>query len=227
MERWWLAQYFFNRGIDEERSWRTGGKSSGKTCWGILFITCWKICDLCSQFSLAWSLVHRRLRVPPSLGQQLLHSPCQSPSVAPTATHLFTGGLRRQETRDCKGIKILLAVCLSSHKSEDILTYWRSSGIWDWATWDFCWACFWCPSFQHAGLLGTSTVLGFPFFFFLINYFIWRLITLQYCSGFAYIDMDQSWVYMCPPSWTLIPLPSHTIPQGHPSAPALRVLSHA
>ena len=37
-------------------------------------------------------------------------------------------------------------------------------------------------------------------------------------------DMNQLWVYMCPPSWTL--LPPHPIPQGHPSA-ALSTLSHA
>ena len=31
--------------------------------------------------------------------------------------------------------------------------------------------------------------------YFLISYFNWRLITLQYCGGFLpYIDMDQTWV---------------------------------
>ena len=30
-ERWWPAQYFISSGIDEERSWRKGGKSSGKS----------------------------------------------------------------------------------------------------------------------------------------------------------------------------------------------------
>ena len=65
IERWWPAQYFVNSGIDGERNWRTGGKSSGKLCWGTPFITCWKNCwmhDLCLQFSLAWSLAQRRLR---------------------------------------------------------------------------------------------------------------------------------------------------------------------
>ena len=59
-------------------------------------------------------------------------------------------------------------------------------------------------------------------------YFNWRLITLQYCSGFLlYIDMNQPWVYMCSPSWTPPNLPPHPIPQGHPSAPALSTLSDA
>ena len=30
MKRWWPAQYFVSSGIDGEKSWRTGGKSSGK-----------------------------------------------------------------------------------------------------------------------------------------------------------------------------------------------------
>ena len=40
-------------------------------------------------------------------------SPCQSPSVAPTAAHLFTGLSRKQETRVCKGINILSAIGLT------------------------------------------------------------------------------------------------------------------
>ena len=31
------------------------------------------------------------------------------------------GGSRKQEMRDCKGIKILLVICPSSHRSEDLL----------------------------------------------------------------------------------------------------------
>ena len=42
-----------------------------------------------------------------------------------------------------------------------------------------------------------------------------------------YIHMNQPWVYMClhpePPSL----FPPHSIPLGHPSAPALSTLSHA
>ena len=42
-----------------------------------------------------------------------------------------------------------------------------------------------------------------------------------------YIDMNQPWVYMCPPPEPPSPLPPHPIPQGHPSAPALSTLPHA
>ena len=46
-------------------------------------------------------------------------------------------------------------------------------------------------------------------------YFNWRLITLQYCSGFLpYIDMNQPWVYMCPPSWNTLQPPSPSHPSG-------------
>ena len=38
--------------------------------------------------------------------------PLQSPSVVPPAARLFAGGLREQETRDCKGIKISLGMSL-------------------------------------------------------------------------------------------------------------------
>ena len=40
---------------------------------------------------------------------------------APTAAHLFAGGLRKQQMRDCKGIKILSAICPSSCRNEDFL----------------------------------------------------------------------------------------------------------
>ena len=46
-------------------------------------------------------------------------------------------------------------------------------------------------------------------------YFNWRLITLQYCRVFLpYIDMNQPWVYMCPPSWSPLPHPSPSHPSG-------------
>ena len=102
---------------------------------------------------------HRRALKP--LGQQLLSTPCQCPSIEPTATCLFTGGLRKQELRDCKGIKILLAIGSSSHRSEyflpqlDVFCNLRLSRV------SFLWVCFCCPAFQYVGLLLTSTVLGF------------------------------------------------------------------
>ena len=64
--------------------------------------------------------------------------------------------------------------------------------------------------------------------FFKINHFNWRLITLQYCSGFCHTLTWISHGCACvphpePPAH----LPPHSIPQGHPSAPALSTLSHA
>ena len=46
-------------------------------------------------------------------------------------------------------------------------------------------------------------------FLFLIEiYFNWRLITLQYCIGFAIHQQNLPQVYMCSPSWTPLPPPS-------------------
>ena len=64
-------------------------------------------------------------------------------------------------------------------------------------------------------------------FFFFFFFFNWRLITLQYCSGFCH---TLTWIsHGC----TSVPHPEHPfhllphcIPQGHPSAPALSTLSH-
>ena len=66
------------------------------------------------------------------------------------------------------------------------------------------------------------------FFFNLFIYFNWRLITLQYYSGFCHTLTWISHGCTCvphpePPSH----LPSHPIPQGHPSAPSLSTLSQA
>ena len=66
------------------------------------------------------------------------------------------------------------------------------------------------------------------FFFNLFIYFNWRLITLQYCSGFC---DTLTWIsHGC----TCVPHPEspsyllpYPVPQGHPSAPALSALSHA
>ena len=77
----------------------------------------------------------------------------------PTATHLLAGGLQKQEMRDCKGIKILSAICPSSHRGEDFLP--QPGIFWNWTVWPFCQVYFYCPGFQHAGLLVTSTELGF------------------------------------------------------------------
>ena len=42
-----------------------------------------------------------------------------------------------------------------------------------------------------------------------------------------YIDMNQPWVYMNPPSRTLFHIPPHPIPLSCPSALALSALFHA
>ena len=42
-----------------------------------------------------------------------------------------------------------------------------------------------------------------------------------------YIDMNQQWVYMCPPSWTPTRLPPHSTPQGCPSTWALSAQFYA
>ena len=63
------------------------------------------------------------------------------------------------------------------------------------------------------------------FFKFKFIYFNWRLITLQYCIGFAIHQHKSAMgVHVLPilnPSSHLLP---HTIPLGHPSAPAPRIL---
>ena len=63
--------------------------------------------------------------------------------------------------------------------------------------------------------------------FLLFVYFNWRLITLQYCSGFCH---TFTWISH---GWTCAPHPEpqshihpHPISQGHASAPALSTLSY-
>ena len=78
--------------------------------------------------------------------------------------------------------------------------------------------CFWTV------MLKKTLFLNFK----LIYLFNWRLITLQYCSGFCHTLTWISHGCTCgphpePPSH----LPPHPIPQGHPSALALSALSHA
>ena len=85
-----------------------------------------------------------------------------------------------------------------------------------------------CPSpgdLPGPGIEHGSPELGDGFFFFFFN---WRLITLQYCSGFA-IHWHESAMSLHVFPILNIPshLPPHPIPLGHPSAPALSTLSHA
>ena len=66
------------------------------------------------------------------------------------------------------------------------------------------------------------------FFFKKFIYFNWRLITLQYYSGFCHtftwISHGCTFVPHPEPPSHLLP---HPIPQGHASPPALSTLSHA
>ena len=82
----------------------------------------------------------------------------------------------------------------------------------------------WCGGLAPQPLycLGINCIIQLIFVFFLkfIN-FSWRLITLQYCSGFCHTSIWTNHGYTCvphpePPSH----LPPHPILPGHPSAPA-------
>ena len=59
-------------------------------------------------------------------------------------------------------------------------------------------------------------------------FFNWRLNTLQHCGGFCHTFTWISHGCACVPHpEPPFHLPHHSIPQGHPSAPALSTLSHA
>ena len=61
-----------------------------------------------------------------------------------------------------------------------------------------------------------ETIESFFFFsvFFKFIYFNWRLITLHYCIGLPYINMNPPRVYTCSQSWTPLPPPSLYHPSG-------------
>ena len=68
--------------------------------------------------------------------------------------------------------------------------------------------------------------INVPFLYKFIH-FNWRLITLQYCSGFAIHWYESATGIHVFPILKPLPPPSHPIPLGHPSAPAPSTLSHA
>ena len=77
-----------------------------------------------------------------------------------------------------------------------------------------------CPFVKVLLLWESFFFFKFYYYYFLIQiYFNWRLITLQYCSGFA-VHWHESIRTCVPHSDPPSHLPPHTIPLGHPSAPA-------
>ena len=93
---------------------------------------------------------------------------------------------------------------------------------------------FWCSSSVYSCHLfyyffNVRTLHLFIYLFiFKFIYFNWRLITLQYWSGFCQTLKWISHGCTCVPHPELPShLPPHPIPQGHHGAPALSTLSHA
>ena len=106
-----------------------------------------------------------------------------------------------------------------------------STDFWCWSAFqNFDWTllgCIYMWSPKSLIFLKNNTDF-FHFFFKKFIHFSWRLITLQYCSGFCHtliwISHEFTGVpHPEPPSH----FPPHPIPLGHPSAPAPSTLSHA
>ena len=87
----------------------------------------------------------------------------------------------------------------------------------------------WAPAGARKGLLGglfrrlvLSGLVLLSLFFFPFIFIRWRLITLQYCSGFCHTLTWISHASPCVPHpEPLLHPPPHPIPLGLPSAPAL------
>ena len=79
-------------------------------------------------------------------------------------------------------------------------------------------------------LLFLATYFLFWIFFFFSNllfffssfgfFYLFIFLLCNIVLVLPYINMHPPRVYTCSPSWTHLPPPPHTIPLGHPSAPA-------
>ena len=105
----------------------------------------------------------------------------------PTATHLLAGGLQKQEMRDCKGIKILLATCPSSHRGEDFYPNQGSSGT------ELCdlFAKFIFTVLVSSMLGFLSLPLRWVFFTFSFHHGIIRWVGLLLCLGSTSWGLSQ------------------------------------
>ena len=144
MERWWPAQYFVSSGVDGERNWRMEGKSSGKNVprnplHSLLenLLNTWPVLTVFIGLILGTEKSKDRRTptglAPPATGAQQIvplghtkEQPPQSPSIEPTAHPSVWGGSRKQETRDCKGIKILFRHVLPAIGARTSYLNWRS-----------------------------------------------------------------------------------------------------
>ena len=147
-----------------ERSWRMGGKSSGKNMprnplhnLQENLLNAWPVLTVFIGLILGTKKIKDR-RTPTrwatgTKAQQSLWDTLGHPLPLPQITR----DLRKHEMRGCKGIKISSPAigARTSYPNQ------RSFGTWDLAAWAFCQVCFCCPIFQHAGLLVTSPKLDF------------------------------------------------------------------